>query len=158
MMKQDRFLLFILIGIAILSVIAIAVFLGRGDQLAYDEEETPSGVVHNFVVAIYRKDYDKAYAYLAEDPNKPTRNAFRQRYQANLYDNSRPGVEILNETIEQEMAYVSISLIYSQSDPFATSYRNTENAQLVRQGGAWKIKQMPYSLWEYQWYQTPVKP
>ena len=52
-MKQDRFLTGILIGIAVLVVIALAVFFLRQDNLVYAAEDTPAGVVQNYVVALH---------------------------------------------------------------------------------------------------------
>jgi hypothetical protein len=66
MMKQDRFLTGIIIGIAVLVVLALAVFFTRSDTQTYVSEDAPEGVVHNYVVAVLNKDYEKAYGYLAD--------------------------------------------------------------------------------------------
>ena len=55
-MKQDRFLIGILIGIVILVVAALTVFFTRKDNLIYVTEETPEGVVQNYVVALHKRD------------------------------------------------------------------------------------------------------
>ena len=61
MMKQDRFLTGILIGIGVLIVISVALFFMRKDsQLTYLDDTKPENVVHNYAVAVYKKDYDKA--------------------------------------------------------------------------------------------------
>ena len=71
-MKQDRFLVGILIGIGVLIVAALVVFFTRSDTQTYVSDDTPEGVTHNYVVAILNKDYEKAHTYLAELDNKPT--------------------------------------------------------------------------------------
>ncbi len=59
-MKQDRFLTGILIGIAVLIVIALAFFFSRQNTQTYVSEDTTDGVVNNYVLALLNKDYPKA--------------------------------------------------------------------------------------------------
>jgi hypothetical protein len=79
-MRQDRFLTGILIGIAVLVIAALAVFFIRRDGQSYVSDDTPEGVVHNYVVSILNKDYEKAYGYLADLDNKPTFDEFRNAF------------------------------------------------------------------------------
>ena len=79
-MKQDRFLTGILIGIAVLIVAALAVFFTRKDNLAYVSDSTPEGVVQNYVVALHKRDFEKAYTYVATLTNKPTFDQFRNAF------------------------------------------------------------------------------
>lgn len=155
-MKQDRFLLGILAGIGLLMILSIGVFLARNNKPEYKNENSPSGVTHNFVVAIYQRDYDKAYSYMAEDPNKPSLEKFRQQYTLNT--SSQPGVEILEENIAGDTASVMVNVIQSSNGPFESGYRNNDTVRLVKQGGEWKVIQMPYFIWNYEWYQTPPAP
>ena len=160
-MKQDRFLIGILIGIAVLIIVALTVFFSRKDgNLNYVADDTPDGVVQNYVVALHKRDFDKAYGYLAELENKPTQEQFHQAFLKHCVDPANAGVEMGKAEIVGNSASVSLNVIYGQSDPFSSGYRNADYAQLVRQNGAWKIKQMPYSFWAYDWYQpapVPVK-
>jgi hypothetical protein len=160
-MKQDRFLIGILIGIAVLVVVALTVFFSRKDgNLNYIADDTPEGVVQNYVVALHKRDFDKAYGYLAELEHKPTQEQFHQSFLNHSVDPANAGVEIGKTEIMGSSASVSLNIIYGQSDPFSSGNRNLDYAQLVRQNGAWKIKQMPYSFWAYDWYQPapyPVK-
>jgi hypothetical protein len=57
-MKQDRFLLGILVGIGVLIVVALALFFTRQDNQDYVSDTTPEGVVHNYALALYKDDYD----------------------------------------------------------------------------------------------------
>jgi len=156
-MKQDRFLLGILVCIGVLIVVALALFFTRQDNQDYISDTTPEGVVHNYALALYKDDYDKAYAYLAEDENKPTYNEYRQAFFNHYVDPSNAGLEIGETEIVGEEAYVTVYTIYNPSGPFSSGYRNTETARLERQNGEWKPLQMPYSFWSYEWYQpTPV--
>jgi hypothetical protein len=156
-MKQDRFLTGILIGIAVLVIVALTVFFSRKDNLNYVADNTPEGVVQNYVVALHKRDFEKAYNYLADLDNKPTLEQFHQSFLNHNVDPTNAGLEVGKAEISGNSASVSLGIIYSPGDPFSNSYRNAEYAQLVRQNGDWKIKQMPYNFWAYDWYQpTPL--
>lgn len=157
-MKQDRFLTGILIGIAVLIVVALVLFFVRQDRLEYRAEDTPEGVVHNYMLAIYNNDYEKAYAYLAEKENKPTFAQFRDAFLYNYISPLNVGVDVGDANIYQDTATVQIYAYYNPSDPFSSGYRNTEAGSLVLQDGDWKITQMPYYFWYYDWYQEPPTP
>jgi hypothetical protein len=157
-MKQDRFLIGILVGIGILVILALALFFTRQDNQEYVSDATPEGVVQNYILALYKDDYDKAYSYLAEADYKPTYNEFRQAFFNHFLDPGSAGLEIGETEIVGEEAYVNVYLIYSPSGPFSSGYRNTETAHLERQGGEWKLLQMPYNFWLYDWYQPTLEP
>ena len=157
-MKQDRFLTGILVGIGLLVMVALAVFFTRKDSQTYVPDNTPEGVVHDYVVALLKKDYEKAYGYLADLENKPTQEQFHQSFLNHSVDPTNAGVEIGKAEIAGNSASVSLGLVYGQTDPFSNGYRNTDYAQLVQQKGAWKIKQMPNNFWAYDWYQPTPPP
>jgi len=155
-MKQDRFLTGILVGIGLLVVVALAVFFSRRDMQTYISEDAPEGVVHNYVLAVLDKDYEKAYGYLAELEYKPTYEEFRRAFLNGEVNPDNQAVDIGASDIEDDIATVELELIYNSSDPFSTGYRNMMTADLVRQGGAWKLTLMPqYNFWGYNWYVEP---
>jgi hypothetical protein len=157
-MKQDRFLAGILIGIAVLIVAALAVFFTRGNKQTYGPEDTPEGVVHNYVLAVLNKDYQKAYGYLADLENKPSYDAFHRSFATGSLNPANAGVKIGQADVTGEDATVNVSTVNTPGDPFSSEYNNVGQAQLVRQNGAWKISAMPaYNLWDYSWYQAPPK-
>ena len=157
-MKQDRFLVGILVGIGVLVVIALVLFFARQDRQEYLSEEAPEGVVHNYALAVYQEDYEKAYGYLAEMENKPTYNEFRQAFFNRFVDPGNAGLELGETEIAGDQANVTVYVIYNPSDPFSSGYRNTETARLERQNGQWKLLQMPSNFWSYDWYQPKPKP
>lgn len=157
-MKQDRFLIGILVGIGVLIVIALTLFFTRRDQQEYVEDDAPESVVHNYALAVFREDYERAYSYLAEAENKPTYNEFRQAFFNRYVNPDNAGLEIGETEIAGDEAFVTVYLIYNSSDPFSNSYRNTETARLERQNGEWKLLQMPFNFWSYEWYQPTPKP
>jgi hypothetical protein len=157
-MKQDRFLVGILIGIVVLIVAALFVFFSRQNEQDYVSESTPEGVVHDYVLAVLNKDYQKAYGYLADLENKPSYENFRRSFATGSLNPGNVGVKISKVDVTGEDATVDVSTVYTPSDPFSTGYNNPGVAQLVKQNGAWKISSMPaYNLWDYSWYQAPPK-
>ena len=152
-MRQDRFLTGILIGIAVLVVIALAVFFLRQGSQSYISEDAPEGVVHNYVLAVLNDDYEKAYGYLADLDKKPTYEQFRDAFLTGVVNPNNSAVDIGTSEITDDTASVEVALIYNPSDPFSTGYRDVQRAVLVNQGGAWKLSSMPgYYFWDYNWY------
>lgn len=159
-MKQDRFLTGILVGIAVLVVIALAVFFIRKDKQSYISEDAPEGVVHNYVLAVLNKDYQKAYSYLADLENKPTYEQFRDSFLKGMINPNNSAIDVGKSEINDDTASVEVAMIYSQSDPFSTGYRDVQRAILVKQSGGWKLSSMPYYyFWDGNWYaQIAVTP
>jgi hypothetical protein len=157
-MRQDRFLIGILVGIGALALLAVALFVARRGALDYGPDDTPAGVTRNFVVAIKKGDYDRAYGYLAEMENKPDTLAFRQTFQQfQASEVAATGVEIGAENVSGERAYVVVSMVRGGGGLFSDIYRDAQSAELVLENGEWKIKMMPYPFWNFSWSE-PVKP
>ncbi len=79
-MKEDRFLTGILIGMAVLVVAAVALFFVRREAQTYGPETDPAGVARNYVLALQKQDYERAYTYLADFKDKPTLAQFRRPF------------------------------------------------------------------------------
>ena len=157
-MKQDRFLTGILIGIGALVLIALVVFFTRKDTQDYMPDSTPEGVVHNYVLAILNKDYEKAYGYLADLEHKPTYEEFRRPFLNGYVRPDDTAVDVGTSEISGDEASVEVAQIYNSGDPFSSGYRDTQRAILVKQNGMWKISNMPaYNFWDYSWYQEVPK-
>ncbi len=157
-MKQDRFLTGILVGIAVLVVVAVVIFFIRKDTQSYISDNAPEGVVHNYVLAVLNDDYQKAYGYLADLENKPTYEQFRDSFIQGKTNPNNSAVDIGKSQVNGDTAYVEVAMIYNPSDPFSTGSRDVQRAILVQQSGAWKLSSMPsYYFWDYSWYQKPPK-
>jgi hypothetical protein len=166
-MKLDRFLTSILAGIGVLVVVALVFFFVRQGGQAYTTDDTPSGVVHNYMLALSRNDFERAYTYLVQRDPKPTLDQFRQSYLNSRQNIADVSVQLGETTESGDIATVVLYMIYSSGNPFNSSNRNQQNATLARQGSAWKITEMPYPFWDYSWYQqvppgksplTPAQP
>ncbi len=156
-MKQDRFLFGILIGIVVLAVVAVGLFLTRQDSQGYLSDDTPEGVVHNFVFALQEEDYARAYGYLADQPNKPTAVEFQSALVSGYYRSRDAGLQILESRIvdnesSQQSAVVEVTVVEYNGGPFNELYRRNETVLLVLQAGEWKIQSMPHPFWQWDWY------
>lgn len=157
-MKQDRFLIGILIGIGVLVVAAIVVFFTGQNQATYLPEDTPDGVVHNYVLAVLNKDYPKAYGYLADLANKPSYDTFRQAFAVGRIATGENGIKVGAAEVTGDSASVDVTMLNPSGDPFSSGFNDVGRAQLVMQNGAWKISSMPaYNIWDFSWYQIQPK-
>ncbi len=155
-MKQDRFLQWILIGAAAIAILAVVLFLIRRNAHEYSDADTPRGVVENYILAVFNKEYDRAYSYLADDADKPEAVKFRQDFLSKQVDPGNASLQIGEERIDGGHAYITLTVVYSRQGLFEDVYRDTQNAELVLQDGRWMIRQMPYPYWGYDWYQPDL--
>jgi hypothetical protein len=156
-MKQDRFLLGILIGIGALVVLALVMFFLRQETRSYIADDVPEGVVHNYVLALHEGDYQKAYEYLADAEYKPDFETFRNAFLGKMVDPSGSGIQIGRVRTAEKDAYVDVTVVFAPSDAFSSRYSSNETALLVLQDGKWKLRQMPYSFWMWGWYEKPYE-
>lgn len=158
-MKQDRFLLGILIFIGVLILLALGLFLARNEPPAYAAEDTPQGVVNNYILALDQGDFERAYGYLAEQENKPTYAAFLNAVRTQQLGD--PGTTLqLGEVqmLSEEEAWVSLSVVFTGSGLFDSGWTNIDRAALLLQDGAWKITYLPYPWWGWDWYTLTLEP
>ncbi len=154
-MKEDRFLTVILIVIALLVVASVSMFFLRQDGAGYLPEDTPEGIVHNYILAVQDGDYKRAYAYLADKEYKPTFDEFEEFYLFDQYGNGGAGIQIGETIIAMDTARVEVTVMENNSGGifFDRYYDYVESARLVKQEGKWKLINMPYSYWAWEWYE-----
>ena len=158
-MKQDRFLLGILIFIGLLIVAALTLFFVRQDTQTYGAEDTPEGVIRNYALALQNRDFQRAYGYLAEKENKPTFDYFRQAFLSRQLDLSGTALQVgAVEYMDNGEALVTVIVIHASSGPFSERWDSTETATLVKQDGKWRITYLPYPYWGWDWYQPTPQP
>lgn len=157
-MKQDRFLTGILVGIGVLVIVALVVFFTRQDTQSYLPDDTPEGVVHNYVLAVINRDYEKAYGYLADLKDKPTYEEFRRPFLNGYVNPANTAVDVGEAEISGDEASVEVAQIYNTGDLFSSGSRDVQRAILLNESGAWRISSMPaYNFWDYSWYQEVPK-
>lgn len=154
-MRQDRFLVSILVGIVVLVVLALAVFFLRRGSLAYGPDDTPDGVVRNYIVALQKQDYERAYSYMADIQDKPTLARFTQPLagpQAQEIASTSLEIFAVDLDASGNTAAVQVNMVRGTTGLFTTNDSlGTQTADLVRQNGAWKIRNLPYPFWSYNW-------
>lgn len=64
MKHTDKFLIGIVVGIVALVIVAFVVTLVRPEP-TYQPEDTPKGVTHNYLLALQKGEYERAYGYLS---------------------------------------------------------------------------------------------
>ncbi len=157
-MKKDRFLNGIIIGIGVLILIAILLFFFRQQKAEYRSDDTPANVVHNYILAIVERDYERAYSYLIDAPEKPDLSLFQQELLRTSNDIKQMNVSIGETFIEGENATVQLGMLQSYQGSFNNPARYPDSAQLKKVNGDWKIISMPYPFWSWNWYTENVKP
>ena len=142
-MKNDKFLIGIVVGIIVLVIAAVSVVLLRGKSEEYVADNDPAGVVHNYFLAIQRQDYDKAYNYLSDEiKSKPDLDDFILI------------LKIGESSIDAKRAQVQVTITTYRGGGFldSGSYANRDTVHLrSTPNGEWKIFQFPYPYWGYDW-------
>ncbi len=151
-MKIDKFLIGIVTGILLLIIVAVVLVLSRNEEEAYLAGDTPAGVVHNYFLAVERKEFERAYDYLSDElENKPDLDEFIQHLD---FNRSEASLQLGESTITGSRARVeTIITTYSGGGPFSSgSYTNRETAFLqLDSQGRWKLTGYPYPYWGYDW-------
>ncbi len=136
----------------------MTLFFVRNRAPAYGPEDTPEGVVRNYVVALQLNDYERAYGYLAKQENGPSYEAFRRAFLTGQVDARNAALQIgEGNRLGGDEAWVTLTIQYGGYGVFDRGYSQNDKATLIRQNGAWKITYLPYPFWGYDWYlPTPI--
>jgi hypothetical protein len=157
-LKLDRFLIGILVGIGVLVIAALLLFFMRRGEAKYVDEITPQGIIQNYVLALQKKDFEKAYGYLAEEEGKPEFGQFRDSFISSFDSYNRAGLTFGTSSETGETAFVTVSIQQNYGGPFNEMSRSHESVDLTKQNGNWKIRRFPYPFWGYDWYENAPKP
>lgn len=155
-MKQiDRFLLAIIAGIVLLVIAALALALTRAPQ-GYQNETTPAGVAHNYVLALKQRDDARAYGYLSPElaGYPASRDAFSadiDRYNWN-FNRESATISAGDERITGDRALVTVTETrFYEGGLFSSGqYTSSFSVTLRREGAAWKIVSAD-SYWASCW-------
>ena len=152
-MKQDRFLQGILIFIVLMVIIALGIFILKGNDQSYGPEDSPEGVVVNYALAVQNMDFERAFGYLADNTYKPDFETFRYSFLNQRLDTTNASIQIGATRISgTDEAYIEVSVIYSSSDLFPSPNSRGEIVTLTKQSQDWKITSMPHPYWGWDWY------
>lgn len=151
-MKTSRTIEFFALFIAIIILIVLLVTYVNENQAKYLQEDQPNGVVNNYILSLNKGDYEKAYTYLADFPNKPDFSKFQNLISQQENEIKKSNV-IIGEVI-QEGQTLSFQIIirrnYERNSPTNPNLYNNFG-QLTMENGDWKILSMPAPYWSEDW-------
>lgn len=158
-MKRDRFLISILAGIAIIAILSIVLFVTRSSETRYTGENSPEGIIQDYVLALQKKEFEKAYEFLADDKEneKPEFDEFREFFITSFESYSRAGLSVGTSSITGDRAFVTVIIQRSYGGPFNEISRMHETVDLEKEDGIWKIRNFPHPFWGYDWYDNDYK-
>ncbi len=151
-MKQDRTLIGILMGIIVLMAISLVTFFLRGTEQNYKADDSPENIVRNYILALHKEDYRRAYGYLQDASAKPSFTEFRQNFVEAYFKENSAGVQIRSMEIIADEALVNLLIIHGGTRPFDSSWDEHSDAWLILQKNQWKLSFMPYPYWGWDWY------
>ena len=144
-MRQDRFLLVIVAGIGLLVIATISLFIIRQNSKTYGPEDTPEGVLRNYILAINQEDYAKAYGYLPDFGTRPDYDEFHQQMTAKTRAIDQTALKIISVDVSGDEAKIKVVVTREGSDPFFDSrYSTNQTVLLGLHDGAWKLESIPY--------------
>jgi hypothetical protein len=151
---QDKFLLGIIIGVVGLITITFLIIQNSG-EITYQSSNTPEAVVHDFLLALNRKDYEIAYSLISTQvENYPkTIEDFEYDMQTNRWtEDSYDSFSIKDVISGPSEATVIVSLIeFYQGDLFNSGESTFEDQFVLKlENSAWKIFDSSY-FFPYCW-------
>jgi len=158
MRQPDRFLVAILAG-AVALVVAALVTARRTPAPTYGPEDSPDGVVNNYVLALRQDDDARAFGYL--DPALAGHPGTLERFQEDIGDcswcfgdaSAPETVRVDPAEFDGDQADVQVRVITFREDGLfgSSEYVSTYGFRLVRRDGAWRI-QRAERYWSDCWH------
>jgi hypothetical protein len=143
-MKQDRFLLVILAATGLLIILAVALFFIRQNTQTYGPEDSPEGVLRNYLLAINRKDFSRAYEYLLDTETKPDFEQFQINLKRKTDLINRTALKIVSIDLAENEAEIKVIVSREGADLFESRYTSQRTVVSVFQDGVWKLTSVPY--------------
>lgn len=145
MKSGDKFLVGIVIGVISLVILAVVIVVARPGP-EYQDDGTPEGVAHNYLLALQKEDYQRAHSYLSRwMPGYPLTAV---RFEKNVEDNSwrfRLGrdrslavVDMHVTPLEARVTFRE-TLFYSRGLFESGQSISTFDLELRLEQGSWKI-------------------
>ena len=130
------------IVLAVIAVVALIAVLALKEPVAELDKNTPEGAVQQYLSAVTDRDFNQALTFLSADTTCTVEDFDR----AYIQDSIRIG---LSETSTAETtAVVTVSIQYSNGDPFGGTYSEDRNFRLVKTDTGWKITGVPWPTYE----------
>jgi len=158
MKGPDKVLFAIVAGIVILVGITLAIVFLR-PKPGYLPDDTPEGVTHNYLLALQRREYERAYGYLSssvvgypESLQAFTRDVEDHSWEVRGLQGGSASFEIQSSQVSGDSATVSVrETTFYQGGVFGSSQETTYfDVHLRRADNAWKIYRAG-GFWVWCW-------
>lgn len=150
MKTTDKVLIGIVGGIILLIAAAFLVTLNRAEQ-NYQDEDTPEGVAHNYLLALQKEDYGRAYGYLSPTLKGRPRSQERfsqhvQRYSWNFRLEASTTLAVESTKLIGDNATVTVRETQFRGGGLFDSGQSTFtfDMKLRLNNGEWKIVHSTY--------------
>ncbi len=145
MQGSTKFLIAIVIGIVLLVIITFAVVMLRPEP-TYQDDSTPDGAAHNYLLAIQNKDYERAFTYIPEkyaypeDAEDMAYTISKDSWPFDTNNDSSLAVESVN-TRGEEKAVVTIreTTFYNNGLMGSGQSTNTFTLSMILEDELWKV-------------------
>ncbi len=153
----DRWLLGIVGGAVVLVVVALAVALSRAAP-EYREGSEPDDIVFNYLLAIQRDDFDRAYSYLSPDlPGYPdSARAMRADLRRSGFSETDSSYAIIDTVVRGDQATVTVrETRVAPGGLFGSSqFSSTFTMDLQRTDAGWRlVSGSGWQFWMWCWEQ-----
>ena len=146
---MDTRLKYFLAVIFALVLLAIGAYIWRSDQMTYVTPDTPEAAVHNYLLAVQRKDAAMLHSLLFPGEATPSQLEIVATLE-NGEISLNSSIRIAGSQLLGEDALVTLEF-WQGGGLFDGGYGYQETARLRRIDGRWYIVQMPYPLWSWNW-------
>jgi hypothetical protein len=130
------------IVLAVIAAVALIAVLALKEPVAELDKGTPEGTVQQYLGAVTERDFEQALTFLVAD-SKCTVEDFDRAY---IQDSLRIGLSEVSPS--ESTAVVTVSIQYSNGDPFGGTYSEDRNFRLIKTDNGWKITGVPWPTYE----------
>jgi hypothetical protein len=160
MKGSDKFLIGIVAGILLLIVISLVVVLTRPEP-EYRNGGSPEVTVHNYLLALRLKEYERAYGYLSPRLTGYPKDAeafaddIDNRY-SSRFGHGDTTIDVQSADMRGNMATVEVlETSFSDGDLFSSgNYERRFDMELRHENGQWKLMGGD-RYWTSCWEQAP---
>lgn len=147
MHRTDRFLLGIVAGIVVLVAVGFVLMLLR-PKPGYLPDDTPAGVANNYLLAMQRDDYERAYRYVWPDlpgypPDAATFGSYADPF-SRSFDAASVEVTKVTQTGDQARVTFLQTAFYEGGLFSSGTYESEYVMQLVQSNGQWWVQDADY--------------